>query len=67
MTQAPLFKKGKTMTTSNVTPDSLKIYLDKTIKLRFKALCALQDKDMSQIAAALIEDWVKENERPLRQ
>jgi vacuolar-type H+-ATPase subunit C/Vma6 len=54
------------MTTNNVTPDSLKIYLDKTIKLRFKALCALQDKDMSEIAAALIEDWVKQNERPLQ-
>jgi hypothetical protein len=25
-------------------------------------LCALQDKDMSQIAAGLIDEWVKQNE-----
>ncbi|MGQ4645796.1 hypothetical protein [Lyngbya aestuarii] len=45
-----------------MTQDSLKIYIDKSLKLKFKALCALQDKDMSEIAAGLIEDWVKQNE-----
>lgn len=49
---------------SNSTQDSLKIYIDKALKLKFKALCALQDKDMSQIAAGLINEWVKQNETP---
>jgi parvulin-like peptidyl-prolyl isomerase len=44
--------------------DSLKIYIDKALKLKFKALCALQDKDMSQIASGLIDEWVKQNETP---
>ena len=42
--------------------DSLKIYIDKALKLKFKALCALQDKDMSQIASGLIDEWVQQNE-----
>jgi hypothetical protein len=54
--------KEKLMNETNVTQDSLKIYIDKALKLKFKALCALQDKDMSAIAAGLIEDWVKHNE-----
>jgi hypothetical protein len=44
--------------------DSLKIYIDKALKLKFKALCALQDKDMSAIASGLIDEWVKQNETP---
>jgi len=52
---------------SNSTQDSLKIYIDKALKLKFKALCALQDKDMSQIAAGLIDEWVKQNETPSSQ
>ena len=50
------------MAEKDVTQDSLKIYIDKALKLKFKALCALQDKDMSQIAAGLIDEWVKQNE-----
>jgi hypothetical protein len=59
--------KRKTMPGSNSTQDSLKIYIDKALKLKFKALCALQDKDMSQIAAGLIDEWVKQNETPSSQ
>jgi hypothetical protein len=47
-----------------MTQDSLKIYIDKALKLKFKALCAMQDKDMSEIASELIEQWVKQNETP---
>jgi hypothetical protein len=50
------------MAEKDATQDSLKIYIDKALKLKFKALCALQDKDMSQIAAGLIDEWVKQNE-----
>jgi hypothetical protein len=52
------------MPEKDATQDSLKIYLDKALKLKFKALCALQDKDMSQVAARLIDEWVKHNETP---
>jgi hypothetical protein len=52
------------MTQSNANQDSLKIYIDKTLKLKFKSLCALQDKDMSAIASGLIDEWVKQNETP---
>ncbi|HEY9708890.1 MAG TPA: hypothetical protein V6D48_11860 [Oculatellaceae cyanobacterium] len=44
--------------------DSLKIYIDKSLKLKFKSMCALQDKDMSQVASGLIDEWVKQNETP---
>ena len=57
-------ERGKTMTKSNVSQDSMKIYIDKTLKLKFKSLCALQDKDMSQIASGLIDEWVRQNETP---
>lgn len=54
-----------------MSQDSLKIYIDKALKLRFKSLCALQDRDMSRVASELIEAWVRENEpsfqRPNRQ
>jgi hypothetical protein len=48
----------------DVTQDSLKIYIEKALKLKFKALCAMQDKDMSEIASGLIDEWVKQNETP---
>lgn len=50
------------MAESNQTQDSLKIYIDKSLKLKFKSLCALQDKDMSAVASGLIDEWVKQNE-----
>jgi hypothetical protein len=50
-----------------VTQDSLKIYIEKALKLKFKALCAMQDKDMSEIASGLIDEWVKQNEIPPQQ
>lgn len=51
----------------DVTQDSLKIYIEKALKLKFKALCAMQDKDMSEIASGLIDEWVKQNETPPQQ
>lgn len=45
-----------------VTQDTLKIYIDKALKLRFKSLCALQDKDMSKVASELIAVWVRQND-----
>jgi hypothetical protein len=45
-----------------VAQDSLKIYIDKALKLRFKSLCALQDRDMSQVAVELIEQWIRQQE-----
>jgi hypothetical protein len=50
------------MPAKDVPLDSLKIYIDKALKLKFKSLCALQDKDMSQVASGLIDEWVKHNE-----
>lgn len=50
------------MFSPNVPQDSLKIYIDKALKLRFKSLCALQDRDMSTVATELIEAWVKQQE-----
>ncbi|NJO41351.1 MAG: hypothetical protein HC769_06455 [Cyanobacteria bacterium CRU_2_1] len=50
------------MSNSDVPQDSLKIYIDKALKLRFKSLCALQDRDMSTVATELIEVWVKQQE-----
>jgi hypothetical protein len=50
-----------------VTQDSLKIYIEKALKLKFKALCAMQDRDMSEVASGLIEGWVKQNEAPPQQ
>ena len=52
------------MPEKDATQDSLKIYLDKALKLKFKAMCALQDKDMSQVAARLIDEWVQQNKTP---
>jgi hypothetical protein len=60
----PYWREEKTMTKSNVSQDSMKIYIDKALKLKFKSLCALQDKDMSQIASGLIDEWVRQNETP---
>ena len=50
-----------------MTQDSLKIYIEKALKLKFKALCAMQDRDMSEVASGLIEGWVKQNEAPPQQ
>jgi hypothetical protein len=55
------------MPEKDVPLDSLKIYIDKGLKLKFKSLCALQDKDMSQIASGLIDEWVKQNQTPPQQ
>jgi hypothetical protein len=30
-------------------------------------MCALHDKDMSDVASGLIEEWVKQNETPPQQ
>jgi len=49
------------MPENNANQDSLKIYIDKTLKLKFKSLCALQDKDMSAVASGLIDEWVQQN------
>ncbi len=59
--------RGEATIDIDVTQDSLKIYIEKDLKLKFKALCALQDKDMSEVAAGLIADWVRHNESPSQQ
>lgn len=47
----------------DVAQDSLKIYISKELKQRFKSLAALTDRDMSNIAVELIQGWVDKQER----
>ncbi|WP_348230285.1 plasmid partition protein ParG [Trichocoleus desertorum] len=35
-----------------------------SIRARFKATCALQGRDMSDVLGELIEQWLQKNENP---
>ena len=37
-------------------------YVPKELKLKFKSLCAAQDKSMSEVLVELITDWINEQE-----
>jgi len=37
-------------------------YVPESLKARFKATCALKQKNMSQVLTELIEKWLEENE-----
>ena len=36
-----------------------------SVRARFKATCALEGRDMSEVLRELIEKWLQENENPL--
>jgi predicted DNA-binding protein len=48
--EKPVFVRGR-------VPESL--------RARFKATCALEGRDMSDVLKELIENWLEENEKPL--
>ncbi len=47
-----------------VAEDSIRVYLSKEKKLRFKAACVLQDRDMSDVVNEMIDQWLEQNEIP---
>ncbi len=47
--------------------ESIRVYLSKEKKLRFKAACTLQDRDMSDVVNELIDQWLAQNETPSSQ
>jgi hypothetical protein len=47
-----------------VAEDSIRVYLSKEKKLRFKAACVLQDRDMSDVINEMIDQWLEQNETP---
>ncbi len=47
--------------------DSIRVYLSKEKKVRFKAACVLQDRDMSDVVNELIDQWLEQNETPPQQ
>ncbi len=36
-----------------------------SVRARFKATCALEGRDMSEVLRELIEQWLEEHENPL--
>ena len=36
-----------------------------SVRARFKATCALEGRDMSEVLRELIEQWLQEHENPL--
>jgi hypothetical protein len=50
-----------------VAEDSIRVYLSKEKKVRFKAACVLQDRDMSDVVNELIDQWLEQNETPPQQ
>lgn len=39
------------------------VYLEKELKQQFKSLCVFEDRDMSDVAAELIADWVSKKNK----
>jgi hypothetical protein len=37
-------------------------YIPKELKLKFKSLCAVQDRSMSEVLVELITNWINEQE-----
>ncbi|MEA5499197.1 plasmid partition protein ParG [Limnoraphis robusta Tam1] len=37
-------------------------YIPKELKLKFKSLCAAQDRSMSEVLVELITNWINEQE-----
>ncbi len=52
------------MIVETVAEDSIRVYLSKEKKLRFKAACVLQDRDMSDVINEMIDQWLEQNETP---
>jgi hypothetical protein len=52
------------MIIETVAEDSIRVYLSKEKKLRFKAACVLQDRDMSDVINEMIDQWLEQNEIP---
>ncbi|NEO31704.1 MAG: hypothetical protein F6K36_14965 [Symploca sp. SIO3C6] len=50
-----------------VAEDSIRVYLSKEKKLRFKSTCVLKDRDMSEVVNELIDQWLEQNETLLQQ
>lgn len=46
--------------------DSIRVYLSKDKKLRFKSTCVLKDRDMSEVVNELIDQWLEQNETLLQ-
>ncbi len=40
----------------------LSLYINKELKLRFKLACTAEEKPMSEVVTALIEQWLTEKE-----
>ncbi|MBD1809086.1 hypothetical protein H6F98_27055 [Microcoleus sp. FACHB-SPT15] len=55
------------MVSETVAEDSIRVYLSKEKKVRFKAACVLQDRDMSDVVNELIDQWLEQNETPPQQ
>ncbi|NEQ78715.1 MAG: hypothetical protein F6K23_40440 [Okeania sp. SIO2C9] len=45
-----------------VAEDSIRVYLSKDKKLRFKSTCVLKDRDMSEVINELIDQWLEQND-----
>jgi len=50
-----------------VAEESIRVYLPKEKKLRFKAACVVQDRDMSEVVNEMIDKWLEENGMPAKQ
>ena len=50
-----------------VAEESIRVYLPKEKKLRFKAACVVQDRDMSDVVNEMIDKWLEENGMPAKQ
>lgn len=46
--------------------ESIRVYLPKEKKLRFKAACVVQDRDMSDVVNEMIDKWLEENGMPAK-
>lgn len=55
------------MMIKTVTEESIRVYLAKDKKLRFKAACVVQDRDMSDVVNEMIDKWLEENGMPAKQ
>lgn len=50
------------MAEDDETPVFIRSRVPESVRARFKAACALQSRDMSEVLEGLIMDWLKENE-----
>lgn len=55
------------MIKKTVAEESIRVYLNKEKKLRFKAACVVQDRDMSDVVNEMIDRWLEENGLPPKQ